>query len=130
MPAILKLGPHKSGGPMGITSEGAEHTIMSPSLRSIMFKAGPVILIKDNTVIESGEVEANQRVLITLPTDLFPRKYDILISYNPKLLEYGSVSCPPIVSADDKTEILLHFHAGKKTNLNDLEYVFNLYMID
>ena len=133
MSSFVRLGPGKSGGPLGIKSEGLEHTILTPNMRSIRFKAGDIIRVGgqlDGNLVEDGEVPANARVIVKPATKLSPRKYETVISFNPAILKHGSVSCPAIVGPDRGEEIFLHFHAARKTDLNEFDYIFELFMID
>jgi len=133
MGSIVRLGPGKSGGPLGITSHGLDHTILTPQMRSLKFKSGDIVRVggpNDGALITDGEVPANARVTIHLSTPVNPRRYEVLIGYNPELLKSGSVSCPNIIGPGRGDEIALHFHAGKKVNIRELDYIFELFMID
>lgn len=133
MSSLVRLGPGKSGGPLGITSHGVDHTMLTPDMRSVRFKAGHILRVggqQDGSIIEDGEVPANSRCLIYLPTPLAPRKYEVILSYNPELLKYGTVSAPPMVSWREAQEMFIGFHAGKKVNLHEFDYIFDLYMVD
>jgi hypothetical protein len=132
MSSLVRLGPGKSGGPMGISSHGLDHTILTTQMRSLRFKAGNITRIggqHDGEVVE-GEVPANARVHMTPITPLNPRRYEMIISYNPELLKYGSVCCPPMIGPGRGDEVILHFHAAKKIDLSKFDYIFELSMID
>lgn len=132
MASLVRLGPGKSGGPLGITSHGIEHTILTPSMRAIRFKAGTITRIggkHDGEQVEDGVVEANQTVLIELPTPLSPRRYELMVSYNPELLRHGTVSCPPILEPG-KNDIFVQIRCVKKTDLTEFDYIFELRLID
>ena len=132
MSSLVRLGPGKSGGPLGIGSEGIESAILTEYMRSIQLKAGNITRIggqHDGEIIE-GEVPANSRVYMTPSVPLRPRKYEIIISYNPELLKYGSVSCPALIGPNKGADIILHFHAAKKVDLSTFDYIFELSMID
>ena len=45
MSSLVKLGPGKAGGPLGVTGDGAEHVIITNNLRGLRFKAGDVIKV-------------------------------------------------------------------------------------
>ena len=131
--SFVRLGPGKSGGPLGITSHGLGHTILTPYMRSVKFKAGKITRIggqNDGELIEDGEIPANCKVIIELPTPINPRKYETLITFNPELLKSGMVSCPHVAGPGEGAKIFLAFQAAKKTVVSELEYVFELYMID
>lgn len=133
MSSFVRLGPGKSGGPLGITSHGLGHTILTPYMRSVKFKAGEIVRIggqNDGEIITDGEVAANSRVIINLPTPVNPRKYETLITFNPELLKSGMVSCPHIAGPGEGEKIYLAFQAAKKINVSELDYIFELYMLD
>ena len=133
MASVVRLGPGKSGGPLGITSEGIDHTILTPMMRALRFRAGDVIRLggqQDGTIIEDKEVNANQAVIVKMPTPLLPRRYEVSLSFNPALLLHGTVSMPSMVEPTQGQDIFLQFKALKKVNLNDFDYIFELRMID
>lgn len=133
MAAIVRLGPGKSGGPLGIPSEGLDHTILTPNMLALRFKHGTVTRLggkQDGETITDGIIEANQTVLIEMPVMLRPRKYEVITSYNPNLLKHGIVSCPAVQSASDVEIVFLQFRALKKTDITELDYIFELRMID
>ena len=77
MSSLVRLGPGKSGGPLGITSHGIDHTILTPTMRSLRFKVGAVERVggqHDGEIIGT-EVPANARVVISPPTELNPRRF-------------------------------------------------------
>ena len=58
MAAIVRLGPGKSGGPLGIPSDGLEHTILTPNMLALRFKAGKIERIGgQNDVTEQDDGE-------------------------------------------------------------------------
>lgn len=133
MAAIVRLGPGKSGGPLGIPTEGLEHTILTPNMLALRFKQGKVTRLggkQDGEEIADGIIEANQTVIVEMPVPLKPRKYEVITSYNPKLLYHGIVSCPAVQAAGDINVIFLQFRALKKTDINDFAYIFELRMVD
>lgn len=73
-------------------------------------------------------VKLNQLVKLLPPVPLKPRRYTVMIGFNPKLAEYGVVSNPVIFSEGD--EISLGFKASKNIDLKELDYIFTYYMID
>jgi hypothetical protein len=102
-------------------------------MRSVKFKAGEIVRIggqNDGEIITDGEVAANSRVIINLPTPVNPRKYETLITFNPELLKSGMVSCPHIAGPGEGEKIYLAFQAAKKINVSELDYIFELYMLD
>lgn len=134
MNSIIKLGPGKSGGPLGIPSEGNDLAKLSTQMRSMRFPAGAIERLsgggKEGTEEVGTEIAANVKCLINMPVKLNPRKYEIIISYNPELLRYGAVSCPSMLIPEDGADIFLGFQAYKKIDLAQLDYVFELFMID
>ena len=132
MASLVRLGPGKSGGPLGITSHGADHTILTATMRSIRFKHGEIVRIggkHDGESIEDGIIEANQTVIIYPVTKLQPRRYEILTSYNPDLLKNGIVSVPAIQEPGTR-DLFLQFRSLKKTDLNEFDYIFEFRLID
>lgn len=74
------------------------------------------------------EVKLNQLVKLVPPVALKPRRYTVLVGFNPKLAEYGVVSNPVLFAEGD--EISLGFKASKNVDLSELDYIFTYYMID
>ena len=129
--SIVKLGPGTSGGYLGISAEGSEQVIMSEDLYSVKFRAGEIArIVPGKQDIEGNQIPANSKVIISLPVKLNARKYNILTSFNPKLLEYGLVSCPPITPAKQCQGIQIALHNFKNIDLDDFDYIFELFMLD
>lgn len=127
--ALIKIGPGLNGGPLGLGAEAQNVAKLSPDMLGIRIPHGDVTRLtgaQAGTLIEDGVIEANQRVLIMPFPKSKARTYQIIVSYNPKLLEYGSVSVPPVLHPQMSGDICMHFHAAKKTNLNDFMYIFEL----
>ncbi len=127
--ALIKLGPGLSGGPLGLGKEAIPVAKLSPDMLSIRLPHGEVTILsgtKAGAANADGVVEANQRVLIKPYPESKARTYQIIVSYNPKLLEYGSVSVPTVLHPQMSAEICMHFHAAKKTDLNEFLYIFEL----
>lgn len=127
--ALIKIGPGLNGGPLGLGSDAQKVAKLSPDMLSIRLPAGEVILVSgpsEGTHIADGEVQANQRVVIYPFPKSKARTYQVVVSYNPKLLHFGSVSVPSVLHPQMSGDICMHFHAAKKTNLNDFLYIFEL----
>lgn len=73
-----------------------------------------------------SEVKPNQ--LVRLRSGMGPRKFNGLVGYNPLLAELGDVSMSPVVQDGDHLELVIKARKGFHTG--DLEYVFNLWVID
>lgn len=134
MSAIVKLGTaSNTGGPLGITNAGKDSVLPTKDYMGVRLSDVTMVKIggKDHGgVITDNIIEARQTVLIRPAVEMLPRKYQILVSYNPLLLKYGIVSCPPIIAPSEVNNLSLQFTALKKIDLSDLEYFYELYMID
>lgn len=131
MSAIVKLGTgSRTGGPLGIPSNGAEFVSTTSDHMGIQMKAGRVVKLKDGNTLSDGIINANQKVIVYPAVTLNPKRYTILVSYNPELLEYGEVNCPAVVNFKEVDSIKLRFTAAKKTELHELDYIFLLHMVD
>jgi len=83
---------------------------------------------EDDSSEEITEVKLNQLVKLVPPVQLKPKRYTVIVGFNPKLAEYGVVSNPGIFSEGD--EISIGFKASKNIDLKELSYIFTYYMID
>jgi hypothetical protein len=75
-----------------------------------------------------NEAKINQLIKIVPVVGINPGKYTLHIGWNPKLAEFGAVSCNPF--AGQGTEVSLVIKAYKNFDLSELDYIFNLYVID
>jgi len=132
MSALVRLGPSKSGGPLGIPAEGQDLVMLTPNMLSIRLPHGEVTLAsgKEEGEVVGNEIQPNQKVLISLPFPIKPRKYTVMVSYNPELLEYAQVSGPVYYQPEDGHKVKLLVTAYKKIDLLTLSYIFELSMID
>lgn len=89
------------------------------------------IVARDQSSGEDGQdslIKLNQLVKLVPPVPLKPKRYTVIVGFNPRLCDYGVVSNPVIFSEND--EISLGFKASKNIDLKELDYIFTYYMID
>lgn len=127
MSAFVKL-PTTSGvgSYLGIPSEGKglfKPTKDSMGLRSHAVVAG----LSEESQSFGMEIKLNQSVRLVPPVKLNPRRYTVMLGFNPRLAEFGQVSNPVFFNND---EICLYFKANKNVDLKELDYIFTYYMID
>lgn len=124
--------PSKTGGYLGIPPELRQVVQSTGDQLCARLPAGKIEVVSgklEGTMIEDGIVEANQSVVIHLPAALSTSRYQVVVSYNPELVRHGVVSAPSVMQPKENN-IMLGFKAHKKVNLNELVYVFALYMLD
>lgn len=132
MSSIVKLGPGKSGGPLGVSLKDSEFIRYSTDLRSVLLHAGDCVRVggvEDGKIAEEGELSANSRYLIYPVVQMNPSRYNLILGYNQELLKYGTVSAPPMLGAGNRN-VFISLQVSKKFNITDLDYVFELMMID
>lgn len=97
-------------------------------LMGVHFGAKIIVLggEKDGQIVE--EVKANQFVKLVPDVDLRISKYTALVGYNPKLAEFGLISCTSFIPAGE--DVSLTLKALKGFDIKDLGYVFTLYLLD
>lgn len=134
MAAIVKLGTaSNTGGPLRLPIEARTGAVTTQDYMGVRISSIKIERVggKEDSIISSdGIAHPRQTVLITPGFEMHPVKYQILVGYNPELLRYGTVSCPSIISYQMINKLALQFSAFKKVNLLDLDYIFELYMID
>lgn len=132
MSSVLKLGPGKTGGPLGILGTDGSHIKYTVDLRAVQLAAGNCVRVggqNDGEVVEDGDLNPNARYLIYPVVTLNPSRYNLILGYNQELLKYGTISAPPMLRAGNK-DIFLSISVNKKFNIKDLDHVFELSMID
>lgn len=127
MSALIKL-PSASGTGtyLGIPSSGKG--LFKFTKDGMGLRSHAVVATSDEEGLRSLELKLNQTVKLSPPVVLRPKRYTVMIGFNPKLAEFGQVSNPVFFNEGD--EIFMMFKANKNVNLNDLEYIFVYYMID
>lgn len=131
MSAFVKL-PSSSGigSYLGIPSNGKG--LFKPTKDSMGLRSPAAVEMKEEDFpIDKdsiGCVKLNQTVKLIPPVALKPRRYTVILGFNPKLAAYGTVSNPGIFAEGD--EICMYFKANKNVDLKELDYVFTYYMID
>lgn len=131
MPALIKLGsqPNK----LGITSLAREFITSTNDLMGLRMKHGKIVRVggkEDGQAVEGQIIEANQQVLIYPAATISPVKYQVLVSINPALLKNGMFSHPHIIQPGEGEDIVVAYKAGRRTDLAEIDYMFNLYMVD
>ena len=130
MGAIIKLG---DGRPLKVVGGQANFVKSNPDFMGVRLLKTQVYKLggrEDGMEIKDNIIEAKQAVMIYPDINMQVKNYQFLVSYNPDLLEYGTVSCPGTVSSFDASKLCLRFDAVKKTRLDEFEYIFELYLID
>lgn len=117
---------------LGIRQDEQGKVMHGEDYFSIKIKSGVIVVVggqKDGTVVDT--VETNQKVRIYPEVLLNPERLPIIMGYNRVLEEYGAVSVPfvlpPKLGAE---EYYLSFKADKKINIKDLDFVFQIYLLD
>jgi hypothetical protein len=123
MSAFVKL-PTTSGvgSYLGIPAEGKG--LYRPTKDSMGVRSHAIIAGDERVT----EIKLNQTVKLIPPTKLNPRRYTVIIGYNPKLAESGQVSNPVIFAEGD--DISITFKASRNVDLAELDYIFTYYMVD
>lgn len=129
MSSIVKMYPNFK--PLSLLPEHRDSVALTSDHLGVMIGGKATIL----TGVDEGKeaedtVKMNQVVKIVPAIPLVTRKYTILVSYNPKLAEFGSVSCPAILPPGE--EISLTIKAYKNFELAEFTdlYTFIIYAID
>lgn len=120
-------------GLFSLTKSKADKIRIHPQDKMCMLAdAGPIISVKDSTLIEDGIVQANQTVIVKPNVELAPSRYHALVSHNPLLGLAGALVTPisSIVRPGEEDMIGLVIRASKKLDLSDFEHIFELYQID
>lgn len=113
---------------LGIPAEAANSVLPTPDNMGARLEGLATLLSGDESGKQVTEVKMNQLVKIVPKLFINAGKYTLHIGFNPTLAELGAVSCNPIVG--DGAEISLVIKAYKNFNLEDLGYIFNIYVID
>lgn len=126
MSALVKL-PSTSGTGtyLGIPTSGKG--MFKATKDSMGLQSQAKVLDFQDSVLDT-EIKLNQTVKLVPPVKLNSKRYTVLISFNPKLAELGTVNCPSIMAPGQ--DIFMTFKAGKNCDLKDLDYIFTYYMID
>lgn len=127
MSAFVKL-PQASGvgSYLGIPPEGKG--LFKATKDTMGLKSHAIAINSDGEVVELGEIKLNQSVILMPPVNLRPRRYTVMIGFNPALAEYGHVSNP--VFFNEGMPLRLFFKASKNVDLKELDYIFTYYMVD
>ena len=133
MGAVIQTSTARTlGGPfkLGIDREGC-----SPTKDMFGLRIKPVTIEKlggkeDGKLIEDGKIDTRQVVLITPAVSMKPTRYQILVGFNPELLKYGQISVPSVLNYYEVQNLTMQFTALRRTDLSNLDYIFELYMID
>lgn len=130
MSAVIKLGDGKL-----LRIPGGKSNLVqgNPDYMGVRILQNRTVLVsgKDKgSEITDGVVNSSNSVVIYPDVEMHPRSYQVLVGYNPTLLEYGAVSCPSILSHFDISKLCMRFDAHRKVDLGELEYIFELYLID
>ena len=72
------------------------------------------------------ELKPNQLAKLSSPVG--PRKYNAMAGYNPLLAELADVSMSPVL--EDGQSLSLVIKARKAFNLEDLDYVFSMWVVE
>lgn len=126
MSALVKLPTTSTiGSYLGIPAEGKG--LFKATRDSMGLRSHAQAFSVDDEPMDMSEIKLNQTIKLVPPVPLSPRRYTLMLSFNPKLSLYGTVNCPSIVSGSD---VFMTFKASKNCNLAELEYIFTYYMID
>lgn len=127
MSAFVKLSTSSGAGSyLGIPESGKGKFTRTKDSMGLQSHARIRVLSDDS--FEGTEVKLNQTVKLIPITDLRPKRYTVMLSYNPRLAEFGQVSCPSIVPEGEPLQLI--FKANKNVDLSELAYIFTYYMID
>jgi hypothetical protein len=113
---------------LGIPASAAVQVRSTPDHMGARLGGTAVLLSGEDAGKPVIDVKLNQLIKITPSMPINAGKYTLHVGFNPALAELGAVSCNPFVS--DGAEISLVLKAYKNFSLTDLDYVFNLYVID
>jgi hypothetical protein len=87
-----------------------------------------ILLSGEDAGKQVTEIKLNQLVKISPIGKINAGKYTIFVGFNPALAELGAVSCPAFCG--NGSEVSLVIKAYKNFSLSDLDYIFNIYLID
>lgn len=85
-----------------------------------------ILLAGEKEGEEVQELKPNQ--LAKIYSGVGPRKFNALVGYNPQLAELAEVSMNPVLQDGEKMELVLR--ARKAFKLQDLDYIFNMWIIE
>jgi hypothetical protein len=129
LPAIVKAGTKaKAKGVFGLETENFQLTADAAGVR--LGLAEVVRLSAKAEDADSAVLKPNARIIIR-GTLIFPKRYTFLVTFNPDLLRFGSVSCPAFVSYKDLPNALqLGMVLTAGVDLSNLPWIFELRAID
>lgn len=140
LPAIVKAGNlMRAFGVFGVPATPAQDSfVLAPSghgIRVTKVTLEPIKMGDKKVATEetpSDTLAPNQRVVVTAPL-LHPSRYHFLVTYNPDLLRWGSVSCPGFYSYKElqTKPITMTFTPYRQTDiLASLAWIFEIIAID
>ena len=116
-----------------LTKDNAQQVKIHPQDKMcLLVPAGEMVNLKDDTVIEDSIIHANQTILVKPKVPLNPTHYHAIVSYSPELAKLGVLASPVslVVRPGEEDEIGLVLRPSKKTDLSEIAYIFQIYMID
>lgn len=87
--------------------------------------------LKDNTIVETSELQNNQSLFVKPVTNIRALRYRLLVSPSPKLAELGIISTlshTVVPEGSDFNGIFLR--TLRKVDLSEIDYMFNFYLLD
>ena len=92
--------------------------------------SGPGSLVnKDGELIEDNSLKTGQKGTLSLG-ELNVGQYHVMLEPNPEFVKQCQVRGPRLLEPRDRIELSYVIKADVPTSLNDLDYLFRLYIID
>lgn len=128
--AFIKLGPKKSGGPLGVSKSGEELVTFTSNGKGIRLPAIEAQIVggKDDGKI-TDTIELNQTAIIKPAAMINPRKYETIMAINPNLCYLGDVSYSSVIAPGEGDNVFIRIKASRKIHLKDFDYLFTFYMV-
>lgn len=97
--------------------------------KSLALSGPGALLDKDGVLIEDNCLKTGQKGTLTLG-EMVVGQYHVMLEPNPALLKQCVVRGPRLLEPRESVELSFILKADSPTSLNDLDYLFRLYIID
>jgi len=97
--------------------------------KSLALSGPGALLDKEGELLEDNCLKTGQKGTLTLG-NVTVGQYHLLLEPNPALLKQCIVRGPRLLEPRESLELSFLLKADSPTNLNDLDYLFRLYIVD
>lgn len=129
MSAIVKMVP--AFKPLGILPEDRDFIRPTKDNLGALIPCKAVLLSgPEEGRVLTDDVKMGQIVRLSPSVGINTTKYTVLIGYNPRLAEVGSVSCPSILPPGEEISLVLKAYRNFSLEEFTDQYAFIVYAVD